>query len=1223
MMHIVVASALAQYPSLKTSGFVSNEGVPVSLLVDPPLINGKYRAFGMLQSTGGEYNCDCKLKRAVWGKFVSSSVVKDRYAAFTDSHNSACNVLTYGYKWEQSDSFGLIIDPNDRTPEVPALLSAISKEGKDKSPPLFELGHNEHSQLLDKCSNIENIHNLCAVATTTQHCVSSDLLEGTNVTFQECCWIRDAGQTRPALTGQSFKSRITTPCIANGECVPRTLGLQKDTVYAFSHGEASWLPSFPALSTQDVQFCVLNVDIIAARFTFVATGDAIEIYGNAGRYPGSCLKPQLFTKNAVTPPNMLSKNNGSVHYCDSAFPNMPTPFNSLNDNNAFVFCHNDLHLPNERRDICKLQGGSEILMGQRLKYRERVEQACNMLDRVCVLIPGDTFSSVATILSTGLDATDFTFVYLNVHMDVLQLLVIDPVVMDLIYDTNPETSPMYDTLVAPQKSMLLELLPRLDNSLGRAFCQNAPMDQHVFDMLHAALESNRNADGSYTFMADNISPTATTTVTSAYATFKETTTIEYSGVTIKSAFENVPAQIEPIECNTFFVTSSRFNAHNVIFNQTRCAYEEAYNRVPIVVAGEQGERTLVSNVTVVNAESPVMFLAGKTAKTRWVRTKHINITDSLVENVQFVYDNDYKGQMFFTALMGGTSGSAVVKGANTGYIMDIDTSLTPQTTCNDRNVCYKPNNTVSVNGIKIHDVSTCNQGCAIPVTTLNDGLSCAFVKNKGVHIPACSDYQPENINSSIVDSIGLGCAVVFPTDTRVGCADRARVPHCNDIVGSIKCVRYYDKHFRTCENSGGETCTAGSSCNGKTAQATSTPDGTDLSLRKDVLHDGPPFRQQWFFHQNEFGKSVLCSSKSPYMNTGCVGGCADFNIRCSPNVCPRVNEHRFLCVAPPEDINAVASLTEPALAHTFTLNVYNTIAIVQLKFNTACLTRMGATLQWTECTDGYKAQEWLVNKLDGINTYQLSIPESAYDCVTDRNNAGLVVAPCFPCNVGVGSTQYTFAENDVFVVTQDGIPEGYVGVPVSRTQYVAVYKENPSMCLTAQSSSALCGSVASWKLAYNAYVDATGIGLLMTGKAALKNGLSAVQCLHDCFGSNVEVTSANGKAARVNCDGQFCFATHKGTNYAYGETVSLTSGKVLGSAITEAALMQGSPNFSYSAVGVEAIDLTTLLDTFGVPYEHEVYHRLPANSALIWSGVISLWIAAGVGVITCVTAYLL
>ena len=245
-------------------------------------------------------------------------------------------------------------------------------------------------------------------------------------------------------------------------------------------------------------------------------------------------------------------------------------------------------------------------------FRSRITDACDLADKICVLIPGDTFHSVGSVLATDIDATGFTFIYLNIHMDVLQLLLVDPAVADLVYDTDINTSPLRSALDENEHSILLKHLPPPSKLVGDAFCGGMPMTPAVLAELRELLESRRNADGSYTFLEDTVSPDATTVLTDVYSDFYETTTVPFSNIKIRSAFEDRPATIHPVDCSTFFVTAAGFNVRNIVFNQSACQYGEPYDRVPIVIAGNQAEHTHVANITLVNAESPIMFQAGPT-----------------------------------------------------------------------------------------------------------------------------------------------------------------------------------------------------------------------------------------------------------------------------------------------------------------------------------------------------------------------------------------------------------------------------------------------------------------------------------------------------------------------------------------------------------------------------------------------------------------------------------
>lgn len=1240
----ILRCVVAQYPSYLENGHVEMPGVPISLVVDPPLSNGLYRAFGMAQTTANEYNCNCMLKQPEWSVQVAEQGVVKRYESIHGKVDAKCSVMAFGYRWQGAFNFGLLFSKNDVTASIPALLSATSTEGaENKDAALFELGYYESRALHSTCNHIVNLNDLCQQAYTTELCVSANKLEGHTVTFQQCCWIQaDMHRTQTAIVGATIKQKMTTPCYAQGLCVSRLKPLIPNTVYAFGHGAPTWLPSFPSLSTADAQFCVLNMDVLTARFTFIATGDAVELYGSAGTYPGTCLKPQMFREGQVHPPKMLDASNGSVHYCDFSYPDLPVPFELKVDGGSPVFCHNDALTPAERRDVCR-NGGAEVLVAKQLNYRTKINDACNLEDKVCILIPGDTFDSMAKIIDAGVDITGFTFYYLNVPINVLQLLMVDAVVMDLRYDTNVTLSPMRSNLTYPEESVLLGGAVQPSELIGAALCSDSPMTQTVFDELEVLLES-RKQGSEYVFMASTVAPTATTKLTSVYAEFYETTTVEFENVKVMSAFKDRPAVINPVDCYVYYVLFAGFEASNVIFNQTKCDLRYAYDRVPIVLAGEIVENTVVSNVTVKNAEAPVLFLAGPTPKTRWVSSKQINVSGSLIEAIRYEYDDTYTGQMFFTALMGGVAGSAVVKGVEQAVRLNVNTSLTPQLSCSPTH-CVKPNNTALIKGITLLDISTCGQGCRTPISTLNDGLTCGS-KNEGHPVQDCRDIPPEQLlDSDFVDSLGLGCMLVFPT-VPGGCADRELVPSCGNVIGSVRCVRFYDRQLRACAASGGETCTALGSCGAVSAQAQVTPDSGGLflsDLRPNVTKNGAPFTQQWFFQHDEVGKSILCASRNPYNNVGCVGGCADSNVRCSSNVCPRIYKDRFQCLqTPAHDTHSVSGFSTyldtrvgaPDYAAEFVLRLKNDVELIQINVDSLCLTRdlSAQKIIWTACQASVSEMLWLVTRVKP-GVYQVSIPEDPFDCITTKasplfeSTSTLFVSPCFPCNVGPGNARAVFGKAMPSLFDSTAVlPSGTVGVAVTKTQILIVNESEPSQCvksITPQNTVdtvETCGSVTTWTPDF-ALEDPTGVGLFLTGKAAQKNGLVAIRCKNECNLKKTAVNSSSGTGAVVDCFGTLCFALLKGNGYEYGESVYAADTTELGTAIVETVLVQGTENFTLAAIGVETIDLAELLSAFGKPFEHQIFHRPPANDALIWGGVISLWIAGLIGVLTCIVSY--
>ena len=165
MFLVAAVSALAQYPTFRSTGAVEIPGVPVSLVVDPPLPNGKYRAFGMAQTTASEYNCDCKLLQPVWSMRVASSEIISRYEAIHGSVDAACTVVAFGYRWQGALNFGLVFPHNDATADVPALLSATSKEGPELTgATLFELGYTETRAFHATCDGIPNLDDKCSEA---------------------------------------------------------------------------------------------------------------------------------------------------------------------------------------------------------------------------------------------------------------------------------------------------------------------------------------------------------------------------------------------------------------------------------------------------------------------------------------------------------------------------------------------------------------------------------------------------------------------------------------------------------------------------------------------------------------------------------------------------------------------------------------------------------------------------------------------------------------------------------------------------------------------------------------------------------------------------------------------------------------------------------------------------------------------------------------------------
>ena len=795
------------YPvDMAGKSYVKMEGVPAALTAVPPSLSGLYKSATILETTATEHNCDCRLKRAEWINTDASGILLKRYETKTSITTRQCRVVMRGYGWEGTGVPGLVIAPNAPTGPIPAIIGADSYEGKQTAQNLQSFGHKEILALTLMCKDID-LKTLCATATGAQQCLSGDIMTA-DIPFAACCWVKSPDAT-PMFAATTIRPDITTGCLAgpttsceprliNNEIAPRGGGIMGFPQRPFSCPACWWLPHFPPTNVDAAyftgrpgahMFCIDwsdGPDHFDTRYTMLSTGAEQLDYGSAGAYPGTCLAPYLVQHGSVHPPynavdgSRLTVSNASAHYCNDYWQDgvgvKPVPFSPPNWG-KFTFCNNDAYDIAQRRKLCYLEGGAEVIVGSILQPRVAFDQACSVIDQICILIPGDLFYSISSL--GHVDLTGYTIIYLNIKLETLRLLLLDSYVMDLIFETSINTSPFIPG--TPSLSHL-GALNRVDGTdgdiVGKAFCGGGFMGTKVFASLERLIEAHK-INGNYTFITGDGIGSSVTIENPYIPLFLDDFEIGFENMTIRSAFAGQHATefytdaARGQKCTPITIRESGATITGIIFNRSLCT-GDAVDKVPIIVVGERIHRATISNITVIDAESAVVFLGGPSVSARWVTSPVIDITGAVVENIAFVYTPSYSGtNMFITAAFGGTNGTAVVIGVGEGTPGAPDTSITPQLECTPQPglvVCTKNNNSMPVllnNNIVVYqDISTCGQGCPAARTSLNHGLTCArgnLTVTGAIVVDHCPSTDPTlAFNDIVVDRIGLECIVVFP-----------------------------------------------------------------------------------------------------------------------------------------------------------------------------------------------------------------------------------------------------------------------------------------------------------------------------------------------------------------------------------------------------------------------------------------------------------------------------
>jgi hypothetical protein len=68
-------------------------------------------------------------------------------------------------------------------------------------------------------------------------------------------------------------------------------------------------------------------------------------------------------------------------------------------------------------------------------------------------------------------------------------------------------------------------------------------------------------------------------------------------------------------------------------------------------------------------------------------------------------------------------------------------------------------------------------------------------------------------------------------------------------------------------------------------------------------------------------------------------------------------------------------------------------------------------------------------------------------------------------------------------------------------------------------------------------------------------------------------------------------------------------------------ILQSPGDFSLTSIGGEVVDVGALLECFGVPYEHSIFHGAATYSATIGIGFGVLVVGTMLGVIACLAGY--
>lgn len=188
---------------------------------------------------------------------------------------------------------------------------------------------------------------------------------------------------------------------------------------------------------------------------------------------------------------MTLLSNSSANYCDNAYPGPPEPFafDASKNSGGLTLCNNDPLSHKARMELCS-SGGSEVLVGFVIAERT-IDDACPPGTRTCLLIPGDSFSTVEQLVRAGADLTNTTIFFLPVPIPVIEMLVFEARALDLVYYSDP-ADPLNQFSNSSGK-LLQEVNLSPDDSavLFGPFCKRTGFSRTTLETLHTAIEKRK------------------------------------------------------------------------------------------------------------------------------------------------------------------------------------------------------------------------------------------------------------------------------------------------------------------------------------------------------------------------------------------------------------------------------------------------------------------------------------------------------------------------------------------------------------------------------------------------------------------------------------------------------------------------------------------------------------------------------------------------------------
>jgi hypothetical protein len=618
-----------------------------------------------------------------------------------------------------------------------------------------------------------------------------------------------------------------------------------------------------------------------------------------------------------------------------------------------------------------------------------------------------------------------------------------------------------------------------------------------------------------------------------------------------------------ISANSVTVESA-FAERPVTFSSSSC--------VKFSVSGDDfSVSNVIFNQSLCSEESPVVIggkggqilnttvIDGPSAVLYGGGYERTNVSGSVVSSTVYVYNPSYVGERYVGGIYGNVAGDAIMsEGDVGGYDL---VSLGVHVVC-DSNAYFSICENVDNKEGDLVDIGVCSVGCPKEnrTSSLGSVIECLGPTNAAKLEKACSEYSVYEVNNNTYDGIGMSCGVIFPElEIANSCGNREKTEVCSMVND---CSSYYDSDFSYCIEVDKACVKHGTSnsCSGVSGSLGQTNDDEQyVGSNVDRLSQG------WLYDG-----STVYTSVEAFNNKFCRGGCSNAN-SCSSNACERIKSSGFVCFQ--DDLSTGSCLTRGV----FSVDVSSggDLFTSTLCGSKGCL---------------YNESVYLFTAVREQKIYSLSFADDPYNCMGFDGS----ISACSPCLVGPGSgVRPKGSCGDVEMGVCGGNLTIIVGVGV---------------CVSREA--VICDFAGTGMK--NEYPMGGGIGLV--GLGGLLGEVKGAICgdLADNVYSSMRMDFECLNGVCVKSGGER-------VSMEYGEMIEIGSEQCVVSVFH--GILQSPGDFSLTSIGGEVVDVGALLECFGVPYEHSIFHGAATYSATIGIGFGVLVVGTMLGVIACLAGY--